>query len=172
MGKARNIARLIVDSGGAVDAGNLTNAVPADGSISTAKIANSAVTMAKLSATGTPGSGNYLRGDGSWQAVSSTPTTAQVLSATAGATAGAVGTYMLATGGSSDIAFGGTIAGSSLNPVSTAATARFNSSIAVALDRGAAQSGTWRAMGTYTYYRQSNYSGGWLYGATLWLRIS
>jgi hypothetical protein len=32
-------------------------------------IANGAVTMAKISATGTPGSGNFLRGDGSWQAV-------------------------------------------------------------------------------------------------------
>lgn len=90
MGKARNIAKLIVDSSGAVDASNLTNAVPADGSITsakiadgavatadiadsavtTAKIANSAVTIAKLSASGTPGSGNFLRGDGSWQTVS------------------------------------------------------------------------------------------------------
>jgi hypothetical protein len=32
-------------------------------------IADGAVTMAKISATGTPGSGNFLRGDGSWQAV-------------------------------------------------------------------------------------------------------
>ena len=32
-------------------------------------IANGAVTMAKISATGTPGAGNFLRGDGSWQAV-------------------------------------------------------------------------------------------------------
>jgi hypothetical protein len=33
MGKSRNIARLVVDSSGAVDATNLGNAVPADGSI-------------------------------------------------------------------------------------------------------------------------------------------
>ena len=42
MSKARNLARLIVDSGGAVDAGNLTNAVPADGSITAAKLASGA----------------------------------------------------------------------------------------------------------------------------------
>ena len=39
MSKARNLARLVVDSGGAVDAANLTNAVPADGSITAAKLA-------------------------------------------------------------------------------------------------------------------------------------
>ena len=57
MSKARNLARLIVDSGGAVDAGNLTNAVPADGSITAAKLAigaaasnlgDGSVTAAKL----------------------------------------------------------------------------------------------------------------------------
>lgn len=42
MSKARNLARLIVDSGGAVDAGNLTNAVPADGSVTAAKLASGA----------------------------------------------------------------------------------------------------------------------------------
>lgn len=42
MSKARNLARLIVDSGGAVDANNLTNAVPADGSITAAKLASGA----------------------------------------------------------------------------------------------------------------------------------
>lgn len=100
MSKARNLARLIVGSNGAVDAGNLTNAVPADGSITsakiadativtadladgavaTAKIADSAVTtakitdanvtIAKLSATGTASNSTFLRGDGSWQALS------------------------------------------------------------------------------------------------------
>ena len=40
-----------------------------DGSISTADIADDAVTvtLAKLSTTGTPGAGNFLRGDNSWQ---------------------------------------------------------------------------------------------------------
>ena len=39
-----------------------------DGSIATADIAEDAVTLAKLSTTGTPGAGNFLRGDNSWQA--------------------------------------------------------------------------------------------------------
>lgn len=50
MSKSRNIARLIVDSSGAVDAANLTNAVPADGSITEAKLASNAVTSAKIAA--------------------------------------------------------------------------------------------------------------------------
>jgi hypothetical protein len=40
MGKARDLARVIVDSGGLIAAGNLGNAVPADGSITNAKIAS------------------------------------------------------------------------------------------------------------------------------------
>lgn len=50
---------------GAVSASDL-----ADGSITTDKLANSAVTTTKISATGTPSSSTFLRGDGSWQAVS------------------------------------------------------------------------------------------------------
>jgi hypothetical protein len=38
----------------------------ANNGITTAKIANSAVTIPKIGATGTPGSGNFLRGDGVW----------------------------------------------------------------------------------------------------------
>lgn len=50
MGKARDLARVIVNSSGAIDASNLGNAVPADGSITTAKLANDAVTAAKIAA--------------------------------------------------------------------------------------------------------------------------
>ncbi len=50
MGKARDLARVIVDSSGAIAAGNLGNAIPADGSITTAKLANGAVTSTKLDA--------------------------------------------------------------------------------------------------------------------------
>jgi ethanolamine utilization microcompartment shell protein EutS len=39
MSNARNLARLVVDSNGAVNASNLGNAVPADGSITAAKLA-------------------------------------------------------------------------------------------------------------------------------------
>jgi hypothetical protein len=41
MGNARNLARVIVDSNGDIAAGNLDNAVPADGSITAAKLAAS-----------------------------------------------------------------------------------------------------------------------------------
>jgi len=48
MGKARDLARVIVDSSGAIAAGNLGNAIPADGSITTSKLANDAVTSDKI----------------------------------------------------------------------------------------------------------------------------
>jgi len=44
----------------------------ADGSITTAKLDDGAVTVPKISATGTPGSSNYLRGDGVWASAGST----------------------------------------------------------------------------------------------------
>jgi hypothetical protein len=45
---------------------------PTDGSVTTAKIASSAVTVAKLSATGTASASTFLRGDGAWAAAGST----------------------------------------------------------------------------------------------------
>jgi len=51
MGIARNLARVIADNSGAIAAGNLGNAIPADGSITTAKLANDAITTAKLAAS-------------------------------------------------------------------------------------------------------------------------
>ena len=48
MGKARDLARVIVDSSGLIAAGNLGNAVPADGSITSAKIADGAVVTADI----------------------------------------------------------------------------------------------------------------------------
>jgi hypothetical protein len=47
----------------------LTSELIPDGMIGTSDLANGAVTIAKISATGTPSSSNYLRGDGSWQTV-------------------------------------------------------------------------------------------------------
>jgi len=57
--------------------GNAPTSVPLssadilDSSITTAKIANGAVTIADLSATGTPSSSTFLRGDNTWGSVSS-----------------------------------------------------------------------------------------------------
>jgi hypothetical protein len=81
--------------------------------------------------TGTPDATNFLRGDGSWQVISTTPTTDQVLTATAGASAGAVGTYCTAQS-LSDIAINGTTAGSNLRGINS-----HNPSF----------SGTWKNMG-------------------------
>lgn len=104
-----------------------------------------------------------------------TPSTADVLAATAGATAGDVGTYVFAKrgSGSADVAFGGTLAGSSLVPTSaTSSLSEGASAIGVqnTLASGSALSGTWRAMGTYDYsVVESNRT---YFGATLWLRIA
>lgn len=43
--------------------------VPSDGTVSTAKIVDANVTLAKLSATGTPSSTTYLRGDNTWATI-------------------------------------------------------------------------------------------------------
>jgi hypothetical protein len=101
-------------------------------------------------------------------------TTANVLGATAGGAAGAVGTYVLgrrnATG---NIAFGATVAGSSLLPISAAAGINTASGNAGTFAGGAALTGTWRAMGEYVHAKGT--AGGTeadLFGATLWLRIS
>ncbi|ERJ58175.1 hypothetical protein M472_05300 [Sphingobacterium paucimobilis HER1398] len=43
----------------------------ADGAVTAAKIANKAVDMGKLNATGSAGQGTFLRGDGSWVSLES-----------------------------------------------------------------------------------------------------
>lgn len=205
MGKARNLARLVVDSGGAVDASNLTNAVPADGSISTAKIADSAittgkisdgavgtadiaanaVTAAKLAREGTTGqvlTSNGAGSDPSYQTISTTPTTAQVLTATAGASAGAVGTYIFAgPSGNAGASYGSTLAGSSLRPagIGAVSTSYINwgsnrtGGVGLVSGNGTALSGTWRCMGQSSNYSYSDpYNTYYTNAATLWLRIS
>ena len=109
-------------------------------SISGAQINSGTVAVARLG-SGTPGSGNFLRGDGSWQTVpASTPTTAQVLTAYAGASAGGVGTYCFAATTSGNLSVGATAAGSSLRGLDTDGNISHNPSFA----------GTWRNMGAGT----------------------
>ena len=92
-------------------------------------------------------SGNVLTSNGTtWTSsapASSTPTTAQVLTATAGATAGAVGTYGLFYTLTGNVATGATISGANLR-YTAAAT---NGAGAAPLNTGAAPAGTWRNMG-------------------------
>lgn len=112
--------------------------------------------------------------DGTTQTTAAgTPTTAQVLSATAGASVGAVGTYAYAAANAlSTYTEGSTIAGSTLRYfggiTSGVGGAAFPTNMGYS--GGAALAGTWRAMGRAT----GGYSGcfGNYYGNTLWLRIS
>jgi hypothetical protein len=128
-------------------------------SISGGQIDSGTVAVARLG-SGTPDATNFLRGDGSWQAVSTTPTTAQVLTATAGASAGDVGTYAYAgrlVGAATTYAtFGDTKPGSELQP-SGDSTVLSGTSLA----------GTWRCMG-----HMRNPSGSAFVRGTTWLRIS
>ena len=105
-----------------------------------------------ITATSFSGNGSALTG------ISTTPTTADVLSATAGATLGAVGTYVLAKYAfDTTAAAGSTHAGSNLQPVSLSHISYYTST-----PSGSALSGTWRAMG---------YLALWL-PVTLFVRIS
>ena len=105
------------------------------------------------------------------------PTTAQVLSATAGATVGDVGTYAFLgeTSNTTNTAAGGTRAGSSLRYANAGKTASgwdTNSVVnmtAVSSTSTATPSGTWRAMGDS---RGSSSCCANAWPATLWLRIS
>jgi len=99
------------------------------------------------------------------------PSWADVGTAIAGQTAGAVGTYMFARSSlAGDTAFGSTRAGSDLFPTS-AIYAVTGAAANVTLSSGTVQSGTWRAMGYYDISTANGTSGS-SFGATLWLRIS
>lgn len=89
-------------------------------------------------------------------------------------TAGAVGTYALAKrgSGSGDVAFGATLAGSSLVTTSALNNAGdFGSSGSLSLNNGSALSGTWQCMGTYDHVATTSgtVGGG---GVSLWMRIA
>lgn len=116
---------------------SVTTAKIADGAVATADLANASVTIAKISATGTPSSTTYLRGDGSWQTISTTPTTAQVLSAYAGAVANDVGSYFYGDRSSVEpLTVNSTVAGSVITKRNTG-----GSKVSAGL------SGTWRFLG-------------------------
>lgn len=124
--------------------------------------ASGKVNVSGINATGTPSSSTFLRGDGSWQTAGGDPTTTQVLTATAGASAGAVGAYsFLVT--SSAVSTGNTIAGSNTR------YANANSNYAGGFNNvGGTPSGTWRCMGSS---HGSGPYGNYFYSC-LFLRIS
>ena len=105
------------------------------------------------------------------QANKPTVNATSVASATAGIGAGAVGSYVFAhilAASWTNIAFGGTMAGSVLNPVGLGVDTlgRFS-----AFPSDNALSGTWKCMG-YTKYYNDGESGSTTVATTLWLRIA
>jgi len=140
---------------GTNDAANITT-----GTISTARLGS-----------GTANSTTFLRGDNTWATAGGTPTTNQVLSATAGASAGEIGTYaLLGRDASGSLSFGSTYAGSGLFACGIGApdgSGWGTSSIFSVVGSGSggfARSGTWRCMG--------NFFAGSSPAATVFLRIS
>jgi hypothetical protein len=113
---------------------------------------------------------DILFNDATTQSTAAIVSTTTVANATANIAAGAVGSYMFATSSSTDLAFGSTRAGSSLNPTSAAVGVNVTSGQITSFAVGAAQSGTWRAMGLYDWASPDGF--GTMTGATLWLRIS
>jgi hypothetical protein len=67
MSKARNLSKLSPDSNGALPSAS----IGAD-AITQEKVADDAIGLNELSATGTPSSSTFLRGDNSWQTVTQT----------------------------------------------------------------------------------------------------
>lgn len=117
--------------------------------------------------SGTANASTVLRGDRTFGAPPA-PTTAQVLSATAAAAFGAVGTYaFLRPTATTDITQGSTHAGSGLRPNGGVTS---TSSGSATMSDGTAPAGTWRAMGRRRIDTQ-NY-GLQTFAATLFLRIS
>ena len=122
-----------------------------------------------------PGSnGNVLTSNGTtWTsaapapAPAADPTTAQVLNATAGASAGGVGTYAFLSGATinGQFTFGTTYAGSDLRPHGLGIPLT-STVTCVGCNQGAAPSGTWMSMGNTVNQNQSRYSG------TVFLRVA
>lgn len=106
-------------------------------------------------------------------------TTATVLTAVAGGSAGAVGTYMWGRSTTAaNVAFGSTVAGSTLLPcgaaysVGVTAGCGGSGSIYFPPSGPTAQSGTWRNMGYFQYAQTCASPPVNGSGSSLWLRIS
>ena len=115
---------------------------------------------------------DILFNDATTQSTAAIINTTNILNATAGASAGAVGTYAFARR-AANLSFGATVAGSSLFPTSAAyQIIESGVTAGAALSLGSALSGTWRAMGTNTDVVSGGCGYPQIYGATLYLRIS
>lgn len=141
-------------------------AVIIDGTTGIDKVQDGAITVDDFAAGAVVTSVNGQTGA---VTISAEPTTAQVLAATAGASAGAVGTYAFLhiNTNNTTISTGSTRAGSGLIYASIFPWAGAGTSTAVGQAGSGSPSGTWRCMGLITAYNNANYR-----GATVWLRIS
>jgi hypothetical protein len=114
--------------------------------------------------SGTANSTTFLRGDRTWQTISTTPTTDQVLTAYAGAALAAVGTYALCGFSTSDGPAGETVSGASLTYASGGNNSA-SGNLAVFSGSGSPGVGTWRR---HSYQRSESGT----FAIALFLRIS
>jgi hypothetical protein len=137
----------------------LSQLLNSSGLVPGSKIASSAIGLSQLTATGTPSSSNFLRGDNTW-AAAGTGTVTSVATGTGltggpitttgtislVTTYGAVGTYTFAyPSGSATYTGGQTAAGSGLRIAQFAIST--GCSGYVSMTAGASLSGTWQCMG-------------------------
>jgi hypothetical protein len=132
------------------------NAATATSATNLTGTATSAINTSALG-SGTANSSTFLRGDRTFATLpSSAPSTTDVLNATAGASAGAVGTYTTAFVTTASVSVGGTTAGSNLRGYNSVGP------------NNPSFSGTWRNMGSSTGSTTNDTANAW----SSYLRIS